>query len=127
MPLVINALRGGHTDRHTYRSANKNNFKKPGARSLLPHVPGSDFIKAVKMKSWLLSLSGFNCSVCKAHSKMKSISFLGGLLACPQKIYALKLNLMHFEAQNCYAKDSHWESVVNEISMAVQLHRLRQW
>ena len=81
------------------------------------------------MKSWLLSLGGFKCSVCKAHSKMKSISFLRGLLACPQKIYALKLNLMLSEVQNCYAKDSHWEYVASEISLAVQLGLLilRQW
>ena len=33
MPLVINALRGRHRHKHThtYQSANKNDFKKPGA------------------------------------------------------------------------------------------------
>ena len=37
MPLVINAFKGGHTDRqtdtHTYRCMNKNDFKKPGVRA----------------------------------------------------------------------------------------------
>ena len=49
MPLVINVLRGGHTDthrhthRHTdththaYRRTNQSNFKKPG---VWPHAPG---------------------------------------------------------------------------------------
>ena len=42
MPLVINALRGGHTHTHThtYRRANQSNFKKPGARGQRPHAPG---------------------------------------------------------------------------------------
>ena len=30
MPLVINALEGGHTDTQTYQRANKDNFKKSG-------------------------------------------------------------------------------------------------
>ena len=38
MPLVINTLRGGHTDRHTdthtYRHTNQSNFKKPGAKQV---------------------------------------------------------------------------------------------
>ena len=41
MPMVINALWGGHTDRHTdtdtdphtYRCADKNDFKKPDMHS----------------------------------------------------------------------------------------------
>ena len=40
MPLVINALGGGHTDTRTYRRANKNYFNKPGACSLWPDAPG---------------------------------------------------------------------------------------
>ena len=40
MPLVINALGGGHTDRHTYRRANKDGFKKPNECGLRPCSPG---------------------------------------------------------------------------------------
>ena len=39
-PLVINALRGGHTDTHAYRRANQSNFKKPGARGQRLQAPG---------------------------------------------------------------------------------------
>ena len=38
--LVVNALRGGHTDTHTYQRMNQNNFKKPGVRGLWPRAPG---------------------------------------------------------------------------------------
>ena len=44
MPLVINALGGGHTythiHRHTYQRANQSNFKKPGTRSQMLRAPG---------------------------------------------------------------------------------------
>ena len=33
-PLVINTLRGGHTDTHTYQCVNQSNFKKSGMRGL---------------------------------------------------------------------------------------------
>ena len=53
MPLVINALRGGHTDTDTYQHANKNDFKKPGVLDLWPCAfglktvsTGSSHIKA---------------------------------------------------------------------------------
>ena len=36
-PLFINAFEGRHTDVHTYRHVNKNDFKKPGERG---HRPG---------------------------------------------------------------------------------------
>ena len=128
MPLVINALGADtQTDRQTHiLKREQKNFKKLGTHSILPHVPGlnihtltwlgSDFVKAVKMKSWLPSLGGFNYVQCVQNTlQNKSISILGGLLACPQKIYALRLNLMLSEAQNCYAKDnSLWESVVSK-------------
>ena len=45
MPLVINGLGGGHTDRqththtHAYRHVDQN-FKKPGVRGLWPRAPG---------------------------------------------------------------------------------------
>ena len=34
MPIVINALGGGHTDTHAYQRMNQINFKKPGMRDL---------------------------------------------------------------------------------------------
>ena len=41
------------------------------------------------------------------------MSLIGGLGACPpekfEKIHALRLNLVLFEAQNCYAMDILWE------------------
>ena len=54
MPLVVNALRGRHTDRHTdthaYRHVNQSNFKKPGARGQRPCAPG--------LKNWSPGHSG---------------------------------------------------------------------
>ena len=42
MPLVINALRGGHTDRqtntHAYQRTNQSKFKKPGMHGLRVHA-----------------------------------------------------------------------------------------
>jgi len=37
----------------------------------------------------------------------------------PQKIYALRLNLVLPKAQNCYAKYKLWKSDVRKISLAV--------
>ena len=39
-PLVINALRGGHIDTHTYRYVSQNNFKKPDVCGQRPRSPG---------------------------------------------------------------------------------------
>jgi len=62
-------------------------------------------------------------AMCEVHSKMQSMSLLGGLGACPPrkflKMHTLRLNLVLSEAQNCYAKDSLWKSAVREISLAV--------
>jgi len=61
-------------------------------------------------------------AVCKAHSEMQTMSLLGGVGVCPRKFYALRLNLMISEAQNCCAKDRLWKSA-REISLAVQFRR----
>ena len=62
-------------------------------------------------------------AVCKAHSEMHSISFLGGSGGMtPKKIlkmHALRLNLVLSEVQNCYAKDRLWKSAVGETSLVV--------
>ena len=50
MPLVINALGGGHTDghtdTHTYQCADQSNFKKPSTRGQRPCAPG------LKISGW---------------------------------------------------------------------------
>ena len=42
MPLIINALRGGYTDRqtntHAYQCANRSKFKKPGVHGPRAHA-----------------------------------------------------------------------------------------
>ena len=45
MPLVINGLGGGHTDRYTDTHTHQSNFKKPGARGLWPCAPGLKRVK----------------------------------------------------------------------------------
>jgi len=70
------------------------------------------------MKLRFLCIGGFTCSV----QEMQSMSLLGGLGASPRnflKIHALRLNLVHSDTQNCYAKDRLWKSAVREISLAV--------
>ena len=54
MPLVINALGGGHTDTdthihgHTYQCANESNFKKPGTASAARAWFNKNSLEAVK-------------------------------------------------------------------------------
>jgi len=63
-------------------------------------------------------------AVCEAHSKLQSMSFLGGLGMLPHAenfekcTDALRLNLVLSEEQNCYPKDRLWKSAVREISLA---------
>jgi len=63
-------------------------------------------------------------AACEAHSKMQSMSLLGGSGSMPiqksfEKMYALSLNLVLSKVQNCYAKDRLWKSAVREISLEV--------
>jgi len=59
-------------------------------------------------------------AVCKAHSEIQSMHLLGVLQVCPpRKMNALRLDLVLFEVQICYAKDRLWKSARREISLAV--------
>jgi len=47
---------------------------------------------------------------------MSLLGWCGGMPL--RKMHALRLNLVLFEAQNCYAKYRLWKSAVREISLA---------
>ena len=65
----------------------------------------------------IMCVGRFTCSVlCTLRNAKQGPARGSGTF--PQKIYALRLNLVLSEAQNCYPKDRLWDAV-REISLAV--------
>ena len=70
------------------------------------------------MKLRFLCVGGFTCSVQSTLRNAKHEHSRGSGRMPPRKMHALRLNLAHSEAKNCYSKDRLWKSAVREISLS---------